>query len=286
MQNLFKICFFVMSICFAASCGQSTIYKPTFAVVSKFVNFSAIAEAGYDYLETTVGDFLVPSESDSAFLANLEQIKQAGAKIISCNVFLPAHLKVTGNDAVHDEIMLWAETTFSRAQMANIPYIVFGSAGARNYPDGFDKQEAVQQYTVLCKRLAPLAQKYDVTILIEPLNSVESNIINSLEEGAAVVYAVDHPNVLLLCDIFHMLRDGEPAEEIVKYGDIIRHCHIAEKETRSVPGMAGDDFRKYFDALKKINYQGCIAIEADDWDDFGQRLAPALKYIKKQYGIK
>ena len=285
MQNTVKICIFVMF--FASACEQSVIYKPTFAVVGKMSEFSAIVEAGYEYLETTVGEFLIPAESDSAFLVNLELLKQLNAEMIAVNVFLPARLKVTGPEALHDDIMEWAETTFRRAQMAGITYVVFGSAGARNYPEGFDKQTAIAQFTDLCKRLAPLAQRYQVVIVIEPLNSVESNIINSLAEGAAVVYAVNHPNVQLLADIFHMLRDNESADEIVKYGDIIRHCHIAEKETRSVPGLKGDDFRPYLNALKKINYQGCIAVEAYDWnDEFEKHLVPALQYLKNQYGIK
>ena len=278
MKNIF---FLALAVCFATSCDPPA-YHPSFAVCSKLSDYPAVVEAGYDYVELTVGDFLVPGKNDSAFLVNLEQMKQLNAKIISCVNFIPANLKITGNETVHDDVLAWAETAFRRAQIAGIPHIVFGSGGARRIPEGFDKQVAMQQFIDLCKRMAPLAQKYAITVVVEPLNKGETNMINSLAEGAAIVNAVNHPNVRLLCDIYHMLRENEPAEEIVKYGDLLRHCHIAEKETRSAPGTAGDDFKPYFKALKQIKYTGCISIEGK-WDDFEKRLAPALQYMKQQY---
>jgi len=281
MQNIFKISFFLLIACFVSSCNQP-VYQPTFAVCRSISDYPAIAAAGYDYVEGSVGSFLVPGQNDSAFLVNLEQMKQLGAKVISCASFIPGELKITGPETRHDEIIVWAETAFRRARMANMPYIVLGSGGARSIPDGFHKQEVPRQFIDVCKRMAPLAQEYGVTVVIEPLNRGETNFINSLAEGAAIVKAVNHPNIQLLCDIYHMLREDEPAEEIVKYGEFLRHCHIAEKETRSIPGTAGDDFRPYFNALKQIKYQGCISIEGR-WDDFEKRLAPALQYMKDQY---
>ena len=278
MKNIFLL---MLAVYFATSCNISA-NQPSFAVCGKLSDYPAVAGAGYDYVELTVGDFLVPGKNDSAFQVNLEQLKHLNAKIISCVNFIPANLRITGTETVHDEILAWAETAFRRAQIAGIPHIVFGSGGARRIPEGFDKQEATRQFIDLCKRMAPIAQKYGITVVIEPLNKGETNMINSLAEGAAIVNAVNHPNIRLLCDIYHMLRENEPAGEIVKYGDLLRHCHIAEKETRSAPGTVGDDFKPYFGALKQIKYSGCISIEGR-WDDFAKRLAPALQYMKQQY---
>ena len=281
MQNTVKIFFPLLIACFVASCHQITC-QPTFSVCRNITDFPAIAAAGYDYVEGSVSSFFVPAQNDSAFQVNMEKMKQLGAKLISCTSFLPGEFRITGTKTRHDEILAWAETTFRRAQMVDMPYIVLGSGDARRIPDGFDRQEATRQFTDLCKRLAPLAQKYNITVVVEPLNRGETNFINSLSEGAAIIKEVNHPNIRLLCDIYPMLREDEPAGEIVKYGEFLRHCHIAEKETRSAPGMAGDDFRPYFNALKQIKYQGCISIEGR-WDDFATRLAPSLQYMKQQF---
>jgi sugar phosphate isomerase/epimerase len=250
--------------------------------------YPAVIKAGYEGMELIVSDFFVPDQPDSDFQVNLGLMKQLNANLVSCMQFIPARLKMVGPKAQHDEIMVWAETTFRRAQMAGVPYIVLGSGESRRVPDGFDFQEATQQIIDLCKRMAPVAQKYGVYILVEPLARIYTNFIFTLAEGAAVVEAVNHPNVQLLCDIYHMLREDDPAEDIVKYGKYILHCHIAEKENRTAPGTVGDDFRPYFNALKQINYRGAISVEIEyvdgkyEWDDFEKQIAASLQYMKKQ----
>ena len=279
MQN--KLSFFLLFSFFVTACNTQPAFQPTFAACGRLSDFPAVAEAGYDCMEGTVADILVPSQNDSAFLVILERMKTLNAKFISCMQFVPGALKITGPEPRHDEIIIWAETTFRRARMAGIPYIVLGSGSARDIPDGFDKQAATQQFVNLCRQLAPLAQKYDVTVVIEPLSKPYSNFINSLAEGAAIVTTVNHPNIRLLCDIGHMMLEDEPADEIVKFGNLIHHCHITEKENRNVPGTSGDDFRPYLKALQQIQYKGCISIESR-WTDLSQQLAPALQYIKQQ----
>ena len=278
--------YLLLLACLVTTCNQHD-FHPTFAVCGKLHEYPTVIKAGYDCMELIVGDFFVPDKSDAAFQANLDLMKQLNAKIISCMQFIPAYLKMTGPEARHDDIIVWAETTFRRAQMAHIPYIVLGSGDARNVPDGFDRKVATQQIIDLCIRMAPLAQKYDIIILVEPLAKKYSNFIHTLAEGAAVVQAVNHPHVQLLCDIHHMLREDEPPEEIIKYGEYIRHCHIAEREYRTAPGKLGDDFRPYFKALQKINYQGCISVEIDyidgkyQWEDLEKELISALQYMKR-----
>ena len=150
--------------------------------------------------------------------------------------------------------------------------------------EGFCHQAAKQQFIQLCKRLAPIAQRYNVTIVIEPLNSGETNFINTLSEGAAIVRAVNHPNIQLLADIFHMKRENEPASSIITYGAYLRHVHIAEKENRTPPGITGDDFTEFFRALKQIGYTGNIAIEVR-FEDFETQAPIVLQAMKQQFFI-
>lgn len=288
MLNFIKKSTILLLVCLVIACNQSE-YLPSFAVCGKLPEYPVVIKSGYVGMELIVADFLVPGSDESVFQTNLEQLKQLNAKIVSIMQFIPPHLIMTGSETCHDEILVWAETTFRRAQMAGIPYVVLGSGDARRVPDGFDMQEATGQIIDLCKQMAPIAQKYNVIILVEPLARKYTNIIFTLAEGAAIVKAVNHPNVLLLCDIYHMLRENDPAEEIIKYGDLIRHCHIAEKENRTAPGTVGDDFKPYFRALKQINYQGAISVEIDyidgkyQWDNFEKQIVTALKYMKQQY---
>jgi sugar phosphate isomerase/epimerase len=188
---------------------------------------------------------------------------------------------VVGPSTDHEKILKWAETTFRRAERAGIRYIVFGSGKSRKVPDGFSRETAEEQFVRLCKRLGPVAARYRVTVVIEPLNSRETNLINSVSEGASIVERVNHKNIRLLCDLFHMTADGEPPQAIVDAGKHIRHCHIAEAAERTAPGTDGDDFRPYLRALKKIGYKGCVSIECM-WKDFGAQLPTAVAELRKQ----
>lgn len=273
----------VLACFMLAMTSNSYSYPPEYAVCTNVSNYPLVKSAGYDYVESNVA-YLMPDKSDAEFQVHLDEINKVNAKIISCTSFIPASLTLTGTETRQDEAKVWAGTALRRAGIAKIPYIIFGSGKARNVPENFSKEKAIAQFVSFCKQIAPLAEQYDVTILIEPLNRSETNMINSLEEGARIVEAVGHSHVQLLCDIYHMMRENEPASEIVKYGKYIRHCHIAEREERTSPGTKGDDFRPYFSALKEIDYQGCVSIECR-WRDFQNEIKPALAYMQSQWPV-
>lgn len=262
---------------------ETKLYEPEFGVCAKVADFPMLSAAGFDFVEEGVSRFLVPDKPDSVFLEILEEQRKAGVRVVSCNGFFPGHLKIVGDTTMHEELLVWGETALRRAQMAGMSYIVLGSGRARNVSEGFSKETASGQFIDLCKKLAPIAQKYNIVIVIEPLNSGETNLINTIAEGAQIVESVNHPNIQLLCDIYHMMRENEPAENIVVYGKYIRHCHIAERENRTAPGTEQDDFTPYFAALKEIGYKGGVSIECR-WKDLQEQAPLALAYMKQQFG--
>jgi sugar phosphate isomerase/epimerase len=241
-----------------------------------------LQQAGYSYVEEGVGKFLIPDKSDEEFSAILDDASRYSLPVEACNGFIPSSMKSVGPDAVHVHILQYMETAFKRAQQAGVEIIVFGSGGSRNIPEGFSRSEARRQFIDLCKQMAPIAKKYGVTVVLEPLNSKECNFINSVAEGGEIVKAVNHPNFRLLADIYHMKMDNENPENIVKYGKLIKHVHIAEKQDRAVPGTYNEDFWPYFDALRKIDYKGRISIEAQ-WKDMQTQAPIAIETIKKQF---
>jgi len=242
---------------------------------------TVLAEAAFDYVEENVQGFLVPEDSDGAFAARLEVARQAALPILAANCFLPGALKCTGAAVDTERLVRYAETAFRRAQQAGIRVIVFGSGGARQIPDGFDRALALDQFVSYARRIAPLAGQHGVTIVIEPLNKKECNFINSLADGAAIVEAVDHPHLRLLADIYHMSMDHEPPDEIVKHGRWIQHLHVAEREGRLAPGTQGEDFGPYLRALKKISYGSALSFECG-WKQFPEQAAASLKEFRRQ----
>ena len=284
MKKMYAIALILISIMLCSCSSQRADFAPKLGVCTSVDKAHLLKTAGCDYTEEAVGRFLIPADSDEKFAEKFSQFKSADFPIRACNSFIPGSLKSTGPDTKHDEIITFVETAFQRAQKTGIKYIVFGSSGSRNIPDGFDKEKARQQFIKLLKRMGPVAKKYDIVVVIEPLNKKESNIINTVAEGAEIARAVNHPNIKLLADFYHMALENEGPQAVVEAGDLIKHCHIAEKENRAAPGTAGDDFTGYFKALKKINYTGGISIECR-WSDFDKQVPESIAYLKEQINL-
>lgn len=262
--------------------AKEDLFLTDIGVCTSLSNAEMLSQHGYTFIEESVGNFLVPSESEEEFDRILEQVQESALPVPVCNSFIPGSLKSVGPEAVHHEILEYMETAFRRAKKAGVEYIVYGSGASRNIPDGFQREQAQMQFIKLCKAMATIAAKYDVVVLLEPLTSKMCNFINSVPEGAEIVEEVNHPNLRLMADIYHMLMDDEGPESFLQYGHLIKHIHIAEKEGRAAPGTHNEDFRPYFDALKKVGYQGRISIEIFDWDEIESEAASAIKAIKDQ----
>jgi sugar phosphate isomerase/epimerase len=244
-------------------------------------NAVLVKQNQFYFFEETVGKFFIPNESDEKFAENLAKQIKSDFPLYAVNSFLPGNLKCVGPDVNTDAILKYAETALKRMQQSSTKILVFGSGGSRKIPDGFDKEKAVQQFVEINQKIGPIAAKYGVTIVLEPLNYGETNLLNTVDEGIDYVNKINHPNIQLLADFYHMLKNGEQATSIVKAGKLLKHTHIAEKENRTAPGVAGDDFRPYFRALKEIKYKGKLAVECR-WNDMAKELPLALKTIREQ----
>lgn len=254
-------------------------------VCTSYEKAAMLRSLGYSFVEEGVGRFLIPDEKsggDEQYARNLALVRSVGVQVLSYTSFFPGDLKSVGPETHHDAILKRTELALKRAKEIGSKNIVFGSGGSRRIPDGFDREKAKQQHIELSRKMAPLAEKYGITISIEPLNKSETNFVNSLAEGAEIVQAVNNPWFRLLCDIYHMKKDDEGPEQIIKYGKLITHSHIAEKANRTPPGVDGDDFRPYFKALKKIKYKGGMSLECR-WKDFDAEVAKAIGVINTQW---
>lgn len=261
--------------------GEAAKFLDKIGVSTGIANNGILFSAGYSFVEENVRNFLAPLEDETVFQAKLALLKESKLPVEACNSFLPGNLKCVGPAPLHDDILKFAETAFRRAEMAGVKTIVLGSGGARAIPEGFSKDEAKNQFITLCKKIAPVAEKYNVVISLEPLNTKECNFINSVAEGGEIVEAVNHKSFRLLADLYHMLRESETPANITKYGNLLYHTHIAENVGRTAPGVNKEDFTSYFKALKDSGYKGRMAIECS-WKNLGEQAAPALQEMRRQ----
>jgi sugar phosphate isomerase/epimerase len=255
--------------------------KPQLGIVSRLEQDSLVYASGFRVIGESVGRILSPSLTEEQFQQNLERVRKAKCKVYLCNIFFPGTIKIAGPEVDENRVLSYADTVLSRAKQASIPLIVLGSGCSRRIPDGYDKEKAKKDFIVLCKQLATVAGKYEIKIALESLQSSETNFLNTVKEAAEIVRKVNHTNFKLNADIFHMMRESESPQSIIEAADVLEHCEIAEKQTRSMPGVQGDDFKPYLRALRKINYGGYIFIEANTSNAVND-IPLSFKYLSKQ----
>ena len=121
----------------------------------------------------------------------------------------------------------------------------------------------------------------DITIVIEPLCHLESNIILNGHEGLQLAQEVDRKKIRLLLDYYHLVVEEEDQIIIEKAGDYLHHIHIANPNGRIFPRENdGVDYRAFIKKLKKAGYNKRISIEAYT-DDFPVSASEALKTIRQ-----
>lgn len=233
--------------------------------------------AGFEYLEPPVNG--VAALSDEDYAAKLAMVREAAIPTPAFNLLFPKTMLLLTDEVTDADVAAYLEKAMARVQELGGKVAVFGSGKSRNRPEGMTYDTAFCRLTAVTRLTGEIAGKYGVTIVIEPLNRAESNMINSVAEGAALVAAVDHPNVKLLADYFHMAKDGEPIADIVRVGGVC-HAHIATKEGRRYPAVMEEGFADFFKAMKKTNYEGLVSVEGKT-DDMTADGPASLDLMKK-----
>lgn len=250
-------------------------------VCSSVEKSELLLEAKSAFLEVNIQSFFNPKESDAEFASKLERVRKSSLPVYAGNCFFPGKMKLVGDQIDISAVLSYAEIAMKRAQMTGTKIFVLGSGGARNIPEGFDRNKACKQFIRLCKRIAGIGEKYGVVVVLEPLRKEETNFVNTIAEGMKIVKAVNHPNFKILADFYHMACEKESPEVIIDAAAELCHCHIAEVESRSAPGIRGDDFTPYFRALKQIGYEGAIALECN-WKDFDKEVKCGIAETGRQ----
>lgn len=237
-----------------------------------------LKQLGYDYIELPLAQIMALSEHDFENL--LAQVRTSGLPCEACNNFFPEHIRLTGPKVDYEVISAYLDQALQRAAALGVKIIVFGSSGARNVPEGFSKAIAWQQIIRLLQFVDDKVKPFGLTVVIEPLNKLESNIINSLTEGLQMVKEVSRKNIKLLVDYYHLVLEKEDTEVLLEAGSMIRHVHFSKPKGRVFPKETDeDDYYSFFRVLKRTGYNSRVSVEAYS-KQFSQDAAKTLALLK------
>lgn len=255
---------------------------PQFGICTQVVNAAAARAAGWDYVEEGVQTLLQGLVPDAEW-TGAERARSSLLPIPVCNGLVPADLKITGPDADATRLHTYMDTVLRRAQLTGARLLVFGSGAARNIPDAFDRATAYEQLKEFARSSADLAAQYGVTLVAEPLNSKECNVLTTLAETQEFVQAINHPHLKLLVDTYHFWFENEPLDRVNRAMPYLAHVHVADLHVRVAPGEGSppSDYRELFRLLKDAAYSGMISVEALSFEPpaYGR----VLNFLKAQW---
>ena len=111
------------------------------------------------------------------------------------------------------------------------------------------------------REIAKVAEDCGVNYCLEVLNRFENYLLNTAEEAVEFVKQVDHPNVKVMLDTFHMnIEEDSIGGAIRTAGSYLGHLHTGECN-RKVPGKGRTPWREVGEALRDIGYTGNVVME-------------------------
>jgi sugar phosphate isomerase/epimerase len=253
-----------------------------FGICTSIDNSALAKSAGWDFIEENCQKLLQGSLEDAEWNGE-ERAARSALPVLSANVLLPGSLKVTGPDFDEDALARYLQRIATRAKKVGIKTIVFGSAGSRNVPEGFDRTIAKSQLADFCAALAVIGAGSGIQFVVEHLRRQECNIINTVGEAMTYVLAANQPSLQCLVDTYHLWSENESLDTVRDAMPWIKHVHLADLEGRVAPGLSGkSDYRPFFRILKDARYAGLISVEASQFDiaNDGERV---LAFIKDQW---
>ncbi len=220
------------------------------------------AKYGFDYVEPAAAEIAAMSEDEFREFSDIVLASPLRCHAFNSFIRRP-DLKVVGPEVPTSALKEYLERCLPRCRRLGASIVVWGSAGSRNVPEGFSREQARDQIAAFLKMAGEVARRSQVIVAIEPLRRQESNILNTGAEALEMVRRVKHPNIRMIIDYFHLREENEDPRIIEIGKREIVHLHFANPHGRVWPHDIVEDnhYAAFFGYLKKTGYSGGISIE-------------------------
>ncbi len=238
----------------------------------------AARDAGYQGIEIapfTLSD--QPAALDSARRKAIRaSIENEGLKCVGLHHLLkaPANLHITTPQAATrrkswDHLRAMVELCVDLGG----EILVLGSGKQRGRIEGTTQADAVSRLEEGLRALEPVNRDHKTTMLLEALAPHLCDVVNTLDEAAAIVGRIDSPHIATLFDVHNAVNEELPHPALVKkHYSHIRHVEVNELDGR-YPGTGKYNFRELLQQLKNLSYGGWIALEVFDFKPDGKTIA-------------
>jgi sugar phosphate isomerase/epimerase len=218
----------------------------------------AAAALGFDAVE------LFPPGSEAVSVPELRTLLEdhglALAAVGTGAGWVKQRLSLTSPDqAIRDKAMGFVRSIMDLAAQFGAPAIIGSMQG--KWEGAVEKPVALRYLGHALFKLDEHAADLGTTLLYEPLNRYETNLVNTLGDGVQLLAGIGTERVKLLADLYHMnIEETNLADALLGSAPKIGHIHFADSNRRAA-GLGHTDFAPIIAALRSTGYQGYYSAE-------------------------
>jgi D-psicose/D-tagatose/L-ribulose 3-epimerase len=251
----------------------------TFIWVSPFSNktldlIGKVKDFGFDLIEICIED---PATIDTAAVG--KRLAKEGIGATVCGAFGPDRDLSSDDASICEKGVDYVKRCADIAHELGADIVVGPMYSAVGKTRMLSPEERKAQRSLAAANIrlaADHAAKRGVRLAIEPLNRFETDMINTVEQGMALIDEIGRSNVGLLVDTFHMnIEEKNIPAALRKAGKHIFEFHACSSD-RGTPGEDHLPWPEIAKALGEAGYDGAVVIEA---------FTPEIKEIARAVSI-
>ena len=219
-------------------------------------SFERVARYGYDTIEV-LGD---PVRFDADEINRLQA--RHGVKAASiCMIYGPATDVVSSNPDIRAAARRYILGMLDEAAKVGVEIVpITPTACMKIAPEARLEQEWEWARETI-RAAAEAGAERGVRIVVEPWNRYETYLINRLDQAVRMARDVDHPNVGVKGDLFHMnIEELDINDALRTAGSLLWHLDVADS-TRAAPGVGHTNMVAVGRALREIGFDGILNFE-------------------------
>ncbi len=220
-------------------------------------------------------EWLGPEGDMEALKAKMDDLGLELSCIVGAGSIAPGHM-VKKED--HDNVVEQFENRISLAKKLGCRRLI-GLTG--NEREDISYEEQMDNVVECLKRLAPLAERNEVILVVEALNPLVDHkgyFLTRTDQTIEILKRVGSPNVKMLFDIYHQqITEGNVIRNITNNIEYIGHFHVADNPGRKEPGTGELNYQNIFKAIHSSGYDGFVALECGKSGSTEQALNAVLK---------
>ena len=163
--------------------------------------------------------------------------------------------------------------------------IIVGSPKQRNVIEGVEYERAWAWATDTFRDAVKRAEDRGVVICFEPLAPVETNFVNTAEEGRSFAAQFASEAMSIILDVKAMSSEAKPIPQIIRESTGRFEYFHANDANLKGPGFGEVDFHPIAAALRESGYDGIVSVEVFTFEEGAEVIATkSREYLRSTFG--